>query len=250
MGTVFSFDVRGVRTGPLRTALRAAVALLHDADRVFSTYREDSDISRLRRGEVALSGCAPEVAEVLRLCEDAERASGGLFTAGYAGGGPDPTGLVKGWAVERAARLLASAGAEAVCVNGGGDVQLIGGPWRVGIADPLRPGALAAVVEHTAGGLAVATSGPAERGCHIIDPRTGAPPVTALASVTVVHAGLTDADARATAAYAMGDEARDWLESLPDTGAFAVTADGGSWRTGTWRTGCLPSGAVGTGAAP
>ncbi|MCM2417322.1 FAD:protein FMN transferase [Streptomyces sp. RKAG293] len=230
MGTVFSFDVRGDSGPRTRTALAAATVWLHHVDEEFSPYRPGSQLSRLARGELAPDDCSPEVREVLRLCADAERRSGGWFSARYAGG-LDPTGLVKGWAVERAAAMLRSAGAPAVCVNGGGDVQLHGGPWRVGVADPLRPGAVVTVVEarHT---LAVATSGPAERGCHILDPHTGAPPADALASVTVLARGLTDADAWATAACAMGaDRARGWLEELPGAEAFAVTSDGGTWQT-------------------
>ncbi|MEU5614394.1 FAD:protein FMN transferase [Streptomyces sparsogenes] len=233
MGTVFSLDVREVPDADrprVRAALDGAAAWLHRVDEVFSPWRADSQISRLRRGELELSRCDADVRDVLRLCGEAERTSGGWFSARYAGE-VDPTGLVKGWAVERAARMLVSAGAGSVCVNGGGDVQTHGGPWRVGIADPLRPGELAAVVE-ARGELAVATSGPAERGCHILDPYTGAPPADQLASVTVVCRGLADADAWATAACAMGaGRARRWLQRLPDAAAFAVTADGTTWRT-------------------
>jgi ApbE family/Ferric reductase like transmembrane component len=85
-------------------------------------------------------------------------------------------------------------GATSVCLNGSGDVQVFGGPWRVGITDPLRPGGLAAVVV-SEGALGVATSGPAERGCHIVDPHTGVPPVAGLASLTVLAPNLTEADA-------------------------------------------------------
>ncbi|WP_406263195.1 FAD:protein FMN transferase [Actinacidiphila glaucinigra] len=232
MGTVFSFDVRGARDPRVRDALDEAVAGLHEVDAVFSTFRADSEISRLGRGELALTDCSPEVREVLGLCEDAERRTDGWFTPRYAGPGTalDPTGLVKGWAVERAVRTIAAAGAGKVCLNGGGDVQLTGGPWRVGIADPLRPGGLATVVEAD-GELAVATSGPAERGCHILDPRTGAPPTEGQASLTVVCASLTEADAWATAGYAMGGRAREWLEALPDVEAFGVATDGTTWHT-------------------
>lgn len=229
MGTAFSFDVRGA--GPrAAAALDAAVAWLRHVDEVFSTYRPQSQISRLSAGTLALSACSPEVWEVLGLCEAAERRSDGWFSARYAGRF-DPTGLVKGWAVERAAAMLSSAGAEAVCVNGGGDVKVHGGPWRIGVSDPLRAGELATVV-HADGELAVATSGPAERGCHIVDPRTGLPPATALASLTVVCRSLTDADAHATAGYAMGGRARAWLASLPGTRSFAIAPDGTTWTTG------------------
>ncbi|WP_190192748.1 FAD:protein FMN transferase [Streptomyces minutiscleroticus] len=230
MGTVFSFDVRGGEPDAVAAALAQAVAGLHRTDAVFSTYREDSQITRLARGELPVGACDPEVAEVLELCAEAERTSEGWFSSTYAGS-VDPTGLVKGWAVERAARLLSGAGAGGVSVNGGGDVQLRGAPdghrpWRVGVSDPLRPGHLAAVVSAAgAGELAVATSGTAERGAHIVDPRTGRSAVTDLLAVTVIGPRLTWVDAWATAAFAMGSrQALDWLESLPDTEALLITA--------------------------
>jgi thiamine biosynthesis lipoprotein len=184
-----------------------------------------------------LSACSPEVWEVHRLCDRAHRRTDGWFSAAYAGGF-DPTGLVKGWAVERAAAMLASAGAEAVCVNGGGDVQVHGGPWRIGVAHPLLPGTLVCVVlAGEAHELAVATSAATEHGRPILDPHTGRPPADPLASLTVVTRTLTEADAYATAGYAMGARAaRGWLESLPDTEAHAVTPSGAVWRTKGFHT--------------
>ncbi|MGW2724485.1 FAD:protein FMN transferase [Streptomyces sp. NPDC001492] len=231
MGTVFSFDVRGGEPGAVQAALQEAIAGLHRVNEVFSTYRDDSQVSRLARGELTVEQCAPEVAEVLALGAEAERVSDGWFSMRYEGR-LDPTGIVKGWAAERAARLLAAIpGVSGVSMNGGGDVQLLGmpeahRPWRVGVADPLRPGGLAAVV--SAAGtdeLAVATSGTAERGAHIVDPRTGRSAVTDLVAVTVVAPKLTWADCWATAAFAMGsNQGLRWLESLPDVEALLITA--------------------------
>ncbi|MFE9451370.1 FAD:protein FMN transferase [Streptomyces sp. NPDC006739] len=230
MGTVFSFDVRGGDPRAVRAALGDAVAGLHRVDEVFSTYREDSQVSRLARGETTVADCDPEVAEVLGLGAEAERASGGWFSMRY-GGRLDPTGIVKGWAAERAARVIAAVGVSGVSVNGGGDVQLVGAPepqrsWRVGVSDPLRPGGLAAVISAAgADELAVATSGTAERGTHIVDPRTGKSAVTDLVAVTVVGPRLTWVDCWATAAFAMGSrEGLAWLESLPDVEALLITA--------------------------
>ncbi|MGW7279578.1 FAD:protein FMN transferase [Streptomyces sp. NPDC054844] len=230
MGTVFSLDVRGGEPTAVHAALDEAVAGLRRVDEVFSTYREGSQISRLARGELTVDACAPEVAEVLELAAEAERVSDGWFSTSYQGR-LDPTGIVKGWAVERAARRVAAAGASGVSVNGGGDVQLLGAPeagrpWRVGVSDPLRPGGLAAVVSAAgAAELAVATSGSAERGAHIVDPRTGRSAVTDLVAVTVVAPRLTWADCWATAAFAMGSrEGLRWLESLDGVEGLLVTA--------------------------
>ena len=228
MGTVFSFDVPAVA----RAVLPAVLRWLHWVDSTFSTYREDSDVSRFGRGEAALTDCAPELAEVIGECAAFRDLSGGYFTD-RPGGRFDPSGLVKGWSIEHAATMLTSVGQLSHSVNGAGDVQCTGEPvpgrpWRIGIADPLRPGTLAAVVAGR--DFAVATSGTAERGPHIIDPHTGQP-ATGLASVTVVGPRVTTADACATAAFAMGPAARDWVESLDGYEAFAVTPDGQRWQT-------------------
>jgi FAD:protein FMN transferase len=246
MGTVVSFDV------PVAArhdgSLDAAIKWLHWVDRVFSPFRAESDVSLLASGEVTVDACAPEMAEVIEACAFVRELSGGYFTASP-WGRFDPSGYVKGWAVERAAQILSAAGSDSHLVNGGGDVQCAGGraspagstagtateagtalPWRVGIADPLRRGRLALVVE--ARDCAVATSGTAERGAHIVNPRTGAA-AAGLASVTLIGPSLALADACATAAFAMGpDLARDWAEVLDGYEAFAVTATGETWQTG------------------
>ncbi len=242
MGTVVSFDVpawAGVGDDP---ALESAVRWLHWVDATFSPYRDDSDVSRYGRGLVTLAECAPELAQVLADCAGVSARSGGYFTT-TPGGRFDPSGYVKGWAIERAAAILTAAGSAEHSVNGGGDVQCVGDhgpgqPWRIGIADPLRPGSLALIVagpdlagpDLAGRGFAVATSGVAERGPHIVNPHTGRP-ATGLASITLVGTGLAETDAYATAAFAMGPAARDWVESLDGHEAFAITPVGGTWQT-------------------
>ncbi|SNT39955.1 thiamine biosynthesis lipoprotein [Streptosporangium subroseum] len=230
MGTVFSFDVRHPHgTGQ---AVAEAVAWLHRVDGIFSTYRPDSPVSRLDRGEIGLADCPPEVADILDLCDSVAEISHGYFTV-RPWGRLELSAMVKGWAIEQASLILTRSGAVNHCVNGGGDLQLTGTaapdrPWRVGIAHPLRPGDLATVVAGC--DLAVATSGTAERGPHILDPHTGRP-ATELASITLVGESLTMIDAYATAAFAMGGAARMWVERLEGVEAFAVTASGGTWCT-------------------
>jgi thiamine biosynthesis lipoprotein len=238
MGTVVSFDApdwAGHDAGS-GAVLARVVQWLHWVDAMFSPYRDDSDVSRFGRGSLALADCAPELAEVLAACAEVSALSGGYFTT-RPGGRFDPSGYVKGWAIERAAAMLTAAGSAEHSVNGGGDIQCVGArgpgqPWRVGIADPLQPGSLALVV--TGQDFAVATSGVAERGAHIINPHTGQPAAD-LASLTVVGARLAATDAYATAAFAMGPAARDWVESLDGFEAFAVTPDGQAWQTSGFR---------------
>jgi thiamine biosynthesis lipoprotein len=243
MGTVVSFDVppcAGEAAGSggyeVGGALGQAVRWLHWVDATFSPYREDSDVSRFGAGAVSLAQCAPELTEVLDACAAVSALSGGYFTT-TPDGRFDPSGYVKGWAIERAAAMITAAVDAMLGRTGGGDVQCVGDrgtgqPWRIGIADPLRAGSLALVVAGR--DFAVATSGVAERGPHIVNPHTGQP-ATDLASVTVVGSGLTLTDAYATAAFAMGSGARDWVESLDGYEAFAITSRGADWQTSGFR---------------
>ena len=193
-------------------------AWLRWVDETFSPFREDSEISRLDRGELALGDAHPAVREVLARCERLRVATGGYFDV-RAGGKLDPCGLVKGWAVDRAAALLRGR----FCIDAGGDVLVRGGPWRVGVRHPLEPGALCAALELTDG--AVATSGAYERGEHIADPVRGGPARGAL-SVTLVTRSLATADAYATAAFAMGERGPAWTARLRGCDAMTVLEGG------------------------
>jgi FAD:protein FMN transferase len=230
MGTVFSIDVRspGVEAAVIADVLR----WLHWVDETFSTYKRSSQISRLAAGEIRLQDCAPEVREVLDRCDQLSTETDGYFSA-YASGDLDPSGYVKGWAIEKASTMLAAAGSANHCVNGGGDVQCAGDarpgqPWRIGIAHPHRRGDLIGVA--VGNELAVATSGTAERGDHIVDPHLRGS-VQVLASVTVTGRRLATVDAYATAAMAMGSSALDWIESLAGVSGLVVFADGHVWTS-------------------
>ncbi|RZB16015.1 FAD:protein FMN transferase [Streptomyces sp. F001] len=238
MGTVFSFDIRHAASPPVERALRDAVALLHHVDELFSTYRPDSAVSRLARNETTLDQVPEMVTEVLDLCMEAERRTGGYFST-RAGGRLDPSGLVKGWAVEAASTILHRAGAHNSCVNGGGDIQCRGEsapgrPWTIGIADPRQPGRVLATV--TGCDMAVATSGTAERGHHVIDPHTGVP-ARGLLSATVTGRHLTWADAYATAACARGTTAQEWMTRVTGYDLLAVPAEDPAQRHAEERRG-------------
>lgn len=227
MGTVFSFRIE--TPGVPRAVLDEVVAWLHHVDRTFSTYRPDSVISRINAGTLVRADSPREVQDVLAACDRARDATDGYFDAYYDRPTLDPSGYVKGWAVQGASDRLRAAGSTNHCVNGGGDVACVGRAepdrlWRVGIADPHRPGQLL----HTLTGegpLAVATSGLAERGAHIVDPHF-ATAATDLAAVTVVADDLVRADVCATAAVAMGPgRCRQWLAAQDGVRAVIVHAD-------------------------
>jgi len=238
-GTVISIDVRSPAppAPTVDAVLDDVVAWFARVDDLFSTWRPDTEISRIARQELAVEDASPEVQTVLALCDAVRVDTGGAFditVAAHArhprpGTGPlDPSGLVKGWALERAAERMVDAGVRRFCLNAGGDVAVRSPgdgapPWRVGVAHPWVPGALAAVVE--IGDGAVATSGTAERGAHVLDPRTGEA-ATGLVSVTVIGPDLALADAHATAAMALGDGGMPWLATRTDVDAMGITDDG------------------------
>jgi thiamine biosynthesis lipoprotein len=233
MGTVVTFDVR---TAAPRTqvdeALAAATQWLHWVDDTFSTYKEHSEVNRFDRGELPIDECCEELKKVVALCYKFNGATGGYFDA-WASGRFDPSGVVKGWSVEHASALVQEAGLADHAIDGGGDVRLSGSPgtgrpWQVGVRHPLQRDAYCAALSLTGG--AVATSGTYERGLHVINPFSGKP-ATELVAVTVVGPELVSADAYATAAFAMGAAAPDWLESLAGYESLVINADGQGWST-------------------
>ncbi len=227
MGTAIGLDLRDPDVST--EAVDAAFDHLRDVDARFSTFRPDSEISRLGRGELPLDACSPDVRAVLERCEAVRLLSRGFFDvrAHRPDGGLDPSGFVKGWAVDGAAAILDAAGARNYCFNAGGDVIARGEPepgrpWRIGIRHPERADRFATVVE--ARDLAVATSGAYERGDHISDPHTGRAPRDVL-SVSVVGPNLADADAYATAAFAMGPSGIAWIAGLGEYSGCMITAE-------------------------
>ena len=226
MGTVVSFDIRAPFVAP--AAIRAARGVLHDIDCRFSLYRADSELGRLAAGEIAERDLSDDVRWVLAACDELARTSAGAFDARRhrPDGVVDPSGFVKGWAVEEAVRHLEAAGAINYIVTAGGDIltrgqAAVGESWRVGIRHPEIVDRLAAVLAMGRG--AVATSGLYERGEHVHDPRTGAAPGSLL-SFTVVGPDLAWADAYATAGLVMGLDGLGWVEDHPGYGAMAITA--------------------------
>jgi FAD:protein FMN transferase len=238
MGMPISLAMRGRHASSShgREAWQAVINQLREVDLIFSSYRDDSIINRLDRDELTIQECPAEVAEVLELGRAAEHVSDGAFSIMLptASGRRrlNPSGVVKGWAVERASQFLAALDETDFCLSAGGDIvcrttEPDGATWRIGIENPHDPRRLIAMVPVHSG--AVATSGTAHRGDHLVDPRTGRRP-NGIASVTVIAKSLTWADIDATAAYVHGRDAARWLQTRPMHGALIVWADGSTCR--------------------
>lgn len=228
MGMPVVVDVRD----PAEAAVLDAVfAWLVEVDGRFSPYRDDSEVSRIRLGELALEDAHADVRWIYARCDELRRETDGYFDPAVVDG--DPSGLVKGWAVDRAGALLETAGLRNWAVYAGGDILLRGAglpdpAWRIGIQHPLHGDRVARTL--TANDLAVATSGAYARGDHVLDPHTGRPPVGVL-SVTVTGPDLTVADAYATAAFAMGARGPEWTRTLDGYEALSILADETILRT-------------------
>jgi thiamine biosynthesis lipoprotein len=205
-----------------------------EVDARFSTYKDDSEISRLNRGELTVRECHADVRLVLARCDELREETGGFFDARYASlTTVDPSGLVKGWSVDRGGDLLDARGIGNYSINAGGDIRTRGAAlpdpaWRTGIQHPRELDRIAAIVE--ANDLALATSGTYIRGEHIVDPHSGEPP-SGLLSVTIAGDDLATADAYATAAFAMGEPGARWTAQLHPYEALSLLADGTSLST-------------------
>lgn len=218
---------RSARTEPVDAAVRAVFAELRSVDEMFSTYKADSVVSQVRSGAIDLADCAHEVRAVAERANRWRGLTGGLFDPCRPDGTWDPSGLVKGWAVERAATSLRAVSSLDWCLNAGGDVFLhceADRSFRVGIADPDDATRILTSVALTDG--AVATSGTAARGRHIYDPRLGGTAQNRWASVTVTGPSLETADVLATAAFAAATGWRELLARFPDYAGLAIDPSG------------------------
>ena len=236
MGMAVSIDIRD-DIDPI--AVSRGIDWLHHVDATFSTYKIESPISQFGLGLIDVDALSEEVRGVLTMCEELRSETNGAFDISVVpapnGSTLDPSGLVKGWSIERFAELLEAHGAKNFCINAGGDIALRGTldadqPWRIGIRHPSDPQSSAAVVT-LRDRAAIATSATYERGAHIIDPTTGEP-TAELASVTIIGDDLTYVDAYATAVFVRGLPGVEWLmNEHPELNAFVIGHDGLTWET-------------------
>jgi FAD:protein FMN transferase len=229
MGTTFVVDVRD--EAPAGVVDRV-FSWFRFVDELFSTYRYDSEISRIGRGELAREAAREDVRAVLTECELLRTETDGYFDA-RAGGRLDPSGLVKGWSVDRAGAMLEEEGVFDYAIYAGGDLLVrgrpgSGEPWHVGVRHPGDGTRIVAVI--AAEDLAIATSAAYARGCHILDPVSGRP-AEGTRAVTVTGPSLATADAFATAAFAMGARGPRWTTTLDGYEALTIVDDTTAFAT-------------------
>ena len=241
-GTVLFLDLgsASISESSIDEAVESVKTFVYEVDEVFSTYKEHSFVSRLRRGEINIYSCPSDLQQVWRLCLVARELTDGAFDPWAVSGGFDPSGYVKGWAADRIAQILLDAGCEQIQVNAAGDLTLrggvleknIAGPWKIGVVNPDNRQEVLRIFEITDG--AIATSGTYERGAHIFDPHTGTIAIGAK-SATVLGPDGGLCDALATALMVAGVDGAGWFAQpeLAEYSAWVIDRhSGGAWGVG------------------
>ena len=217
-GTIVFIDVASDRASEseLNFGLERVKEFVIHVDEVFSTYKPESVISKLRRNEITIESTSTEVQEVWNRCLNARNLTQGAFDPWSVQGGFDPSGLVKGWAADKCSEILLSNGARHIQINAAGDLSLRGGhfddegvvPWSIGVVNPDNRDEIVQVFDIMDG--SIATSGTYERGAHIHDPHSGLIAIGAR-SATVIGPDGGLADALATALMVEGRDGAIWF---------------------------------------
>jgi thiamine biosynthesis lipoprotein len=203
-------------------------------DARFSPFQQESEVSALNAARIAPSELSADLIEILDIAALSKHETQGYFDIRRPDGRFDPSGIVKGWSISRAAKQIAAAGFQDFCVDAGGDIQTGGRPtqddnWRIGIRNPFAETQIVKVVILRNRGIA--TSGTYVRGQHVYDPHRPGAPVEDLVSLTVVASDVLDADRFATAAFAMGRAGIDFIEATPGLEGYAIDPQGIATQT-------------------
>jgi thiamine biosynthesis lipoprotein len=227
MGTAMSLHIDDLcEVSEAEAARRSVVDFMRHIEQQFSTFLPNSEISQINRGALHLLDASRDVLEVLDACTWMEHASNGAFRARRPDGAIDPAGFVKGWAAQRASRLLTEHGLDNWYLSVGGDIQTCGRQssgelWNVGIVDPFDDQRVRCILDIPEN-FAIATSGTASRGRHIWDGRNHEF-AEQLLSFTVVGPHLMWADAFATAGFVMGEAGVKWVDSFAGYSALSIS---------------------------
>jgi FAD:protein FMN transferase len=197
-------------------------------DRKFSTYKETSEIARINQSKLRRDQYSADMKRVLALCELTRQETDGYFDI-HRNGVLDPSGLVKGWSIWQAAKLLQRRGYRNFYVDAGGDIQVAGRnaegrPWAVGIRNPFNYDEVVKIVYLNDEGIA--TSGTACRGQHIYNPHRPGQPIDEIVSLSVIGTNVYEADRFATAAFAMESNGIYFIEGLPGFEGYVIDKKG------------------------
>ncbi|AZO54712.1 FAD:protein FMN transferase [Mesorhizobium sp. M8A.F.Ca.ET.057.01.1.1] len=240
MGMPVSVDIGGASNGEL---IETVFGYFEHIDRRFSTYRADSEITAINRGDVPVIDWSAELTEVFALAQQTKNQTNGYFDIRKPNGSLDPSGIVKGWAIRNAAGIVQRAGISDFFIEAGGDIQsrgknASGHDWSVGIRNPFNADEIVKIVYPR--GRGVATSGTYVRGQHIYNPHGIGSPIQDIVSLTVIGADVLEADRFATAAFAMGRHGILFIEQTPGLEGYVIDTNGRATPTTGFGALCLP----------
>ncbi len=218
MGMPITIEIRD-EDNPL--AFETVFDYFRSVDARFSPFKSDSELSQINRG-LPKEKWSDEMKEVMELCDQTREITGGYFDIHYEGN-IDTSGLVKGWAIDKAAMMLKDLGYNIFFIEAGGDIQVEGDQWEVGIRNPFDVNEIVKVISIS--GKGVATSGAYIRGDHIYNPIRKSTPI-GVSSITVVASDIFEADRFATAAYAMGSAGINFINALPEVEGYMIDGSG------------------------
>lgn len=203
-------------------------------DENFSKYKKTSEVSKINNGEIRDSEYSEDMKTVLKLSEETKNLTDGYFDIVTPEGKIDPSGLVKGWAIHEASKLLEAKGFQSYYIEAGGDIQphgvnSQGEKWRVGIRNPFKLEENVKVLY--LGEEGIATSGTYLRGQHIYDPLQQKKQITEVVSLTVIGPNIYEADRFATAAFAMRENGIDFIERLDGFEGYLIDKNGQATMT-------------------
>lgn len=207
-----------------KEAISVVFSYFKYVDDKFSTYKDTSEISRINRGEINQEDYSRDVKTIFDLSEKTKKETDGYFDIIKPDGSCDPSGLVKGWSIYNAAKLLHQMNIGEFYIDAGGDIQAEEKYWKVGIKNPFNEEEIIKIVYIK--DMGVATSGTYIRGQHIYNPRESGKPITEIVSLTVIGPNVYEADRFATAAFAMGKKGIVFIENLKNLEGYIVDADG------------------------
>ena len=221
-------------------ALKAAFDYFKYVDQKFSTYKNDSEISRINRGEIKEADYSEDMKIVFALSEETRKETDGYFNIVTPEKTFDTSGMVKGWAIYNAAQIISALGFKNFYVDAGGDIEARGKNeegkvWNAGIRNPFGGGKNEIVKKIFLENCGMATSGTYIRGQHIYNPHKGRAPLSDIVSITVVGPSVYEADRFATAAFAMGKEGINFVEQLEGFEGYSIDANGIGTETSNFK---------------
>ena len=228
MGMPITLEI--VDTGVLMSDLDNIFKYFISVDNQFSTYKKTSEISKINEGKINEAQYSKEMKEIFKLAEKTRLESNNFFNIKKSDGSYDPSGIVKGWAIQNANNLLKENGFNNFCLDVGGDITTSGvsdtsEPWKIGIRNPFKTDEIIKVIENN-NSEGIATSGTYIRGEHIYNPNNHYSPPPDIVSLTVIGPNVYEADRFATAAFAMGRDGIYFIEQLQGFEGYMIDSSG------------------------